>query len=57
MSTDLELRRKNYKSDTDIMNKWMNDMDCFLDIDRTGKGSYTLLQCGDCDVPLIGLTP
>ena len=50
----LEMMRKNYKDDADIINELTNAAEMVLDIDRTWNGKYEFLKCAECNGPILG---
>ena len=52
--TTLEMMRKNYKDDADIINELTNGAETVLDFDRTWNGKYEFLRCAECNGPILG---
>ena len=52
--TTLEMLRKNYKDDADIINKLTNGAETVLGFDRTWNGKYEFLKCAECNGPILG---
>ena len=52
--TTLEMMRKNYKDDADIINELTNAAEMVLDFDRTWNGKYEFLKCAECNGPILG---
>ena len=52
--TTLEMMRKNYKDDADIINELTNVTETVLDFDRTWNGRYEFLKCAECNGPILG---
>ena len=52
--TTLEMIRKNYKNDADIINELSNRAETVLDFDRTWNGKYEFIRCEECNGPILG---
>ena len=52
--TTLEMMRKNYKDDADIINELTNAAETVLDFDRTWNGKYEFLKYAECNGPILG---
>ena len=50
----MEAMRKDYKSDEDIFDELMKTPEAVIDFDRTGKGKYEYVRCGNCNGPMQG---
>ena len=50
----MEVMRKDYKSDEDIINELMETPEAVLDFDRTWNGIYEFVRCGECNGPMVG---
>ena len=52
--TTLEMMRKDYKDDTDIINELTNAAETVVDFDRTLNGKYEFVRCAECNGPILG---
>ena len=52
--TTLEMMRKDYKDDTDIINELTNAAEMVVDFDRTWNGRYEFVRCAECNGPILG---
>ena len=50
----LEMMRKDYKDDADIINELTNAPEMVVDFDRTQNGKYEFVRCGECNGPMLG---
>ena len=50
----LEMMRKNYKNDADIVNELTNTAEMVVDFDRTWNGKYEFVRCAECNGPILG---
>ena len=54
--TTLEMMRKDYKDDADIIKELTNAADTVVDFDRTWNGKYELVRCAECNGPIFSAT-
>ena len=52
--TTLEMMRKDYKDDADIINELTNAPETVVDFDRTWNGRYEFVRCEECNGPVLG---
>ena len=52
--TTLEMMRKDYKDDADIINELTNNLETVVDFDRTWNGRYEFVRCEECNGPVLG---
>ena len=52
--TTLEMMRKDYKDDADIINELTNAAEMVVDFDRTWNGKYEFVRCAECNGPILG---
>ena len=50
----LEMMRKDYKDDADIINELTNAAETVVDFDRTWNGKYEFVRCAECNGPILG---
>ena len=50
----LEMMRKDYKDDADIINELTNAPETVVDFDRTWNGRYEFVRCEECNGPILG---
>ena len=54
MMMTLEMMRKDYKDDADIINELTNAPETVVDFDRTWNGRYEFVRCEECNGPVLG---
>ncbi len=54
MMMTLEMMRKDYKDDADIINELTNAPETVVDFDRTWNGKYEFVRCAECNGPILG---
>ena len=52
--TTLEMMRKDYKDDADIINELTNAPEIVVDFHRTWNGRYEFVRCEECNGPVLG---
>ena len=52
--TILEMMRKDYKDDADIINELTNAAVTVIDFDRTWNGKYEFVRWAECNGPILG---
>ena len=50
----LEMMRKDYKDDDNIINELTNAAETVVDFDRTWNGKYEFVRCAECNGPILG---
>ena len=54
MSAKIEAMRKDYKSDEDVFDELIKNIENVIDFDRTWNGRYEYVRCGNCNGPMLG---